>query len=336
LNSAASAAQGKTVMASLLVGFISGSTVELARVSERKDGIRLVSQSTFDARLFTSFDSILRLYLRKTRAEFTMACLGVAGPVIDETVSTTKLAWRISSVDLKRDFGFRKVRLVNDVVASAHGISQLEPDKIYLINHGIEAPKGNLGLISAGSGLGEAIIFIEGGKQRPIASEGGHADFAPANQLETELWQYLYSELGRVEVEDVVSFRGLESIFNFLVDTQGGKRGGWLDDTDDRPGKIIEMALAGKDDTASRALDVFVDCYASEAANLALKGMTLGGIYIGGLIAPGIVTVLDRGRFMRRFVKRGKMETMLSQMPVGVIIDERTPLLGAAAIGMTL
>ena len=274
-------------MASLLVGFISGLTVELARVSERKDGIRLVSQSSFDARLFTSFDSILRLYLRKTRAEFTTACFGVAGPVIDETVSTTKLAWRLSSADLKRDFGFRKVRLVNDVVASAHGISQLEPDKIYMINNGLETAKGNLALISAGSGLGEAIIVVEGGKQRPIPSEGGHVDFAPANQLETELWQYLYSELGRVEVEDVVSFRGIESIFNFLVDTQGGKRAAWLEDTDDRPGRIIEMALAGKDDTASRALDIFVDCYASEAANLALKGIALGGLYIGGLIAPG-------------------------------------------------
>ncbi len=323
-------------MASLLVGYISGSSVELARVSERKDGIRLVSQSLFDASKFTSFDSILRLYLRKTRAEFTTACFGVAGPVIGETVSTTKLAWRISSADLKRDYGFRKVRLVNDVVASAYGISQLEPDKIYMINAGIEDAKGNLGLISAGAGLGEAIIYVDSGKQRPIASEGGHADFAPANQLETELWQYFYSELGRVEVEDVVSFRGLESIFNFLVDTQSGKRATWLDDTDDRAAKIIEMALAGKDETALRALDIFVDCYASEAANLALKGMTLGGIYIGGLIAPGIVTVLDRGRFMRRFVKRGKMETMLSQIPVGVIIEERTPLLGAAALGMTL
>ena len=96
------------------------------------------------------------------------------------------------------------------------------------------------------------------------------------------------------------------------------------------------MALSGKDETAVRALDIFVDCYASECANLALKGMTLGGIYIGGLIAPGIATVLDKGRFMRRFVKRGKMETLLSQIPVGVIIEERTPLLGAAAVGMTL
>ena len=323
-------------MASLLVGYISGSTVELARVSERKEGIRLVSQSSFEARLFTSFDSILRLYLRKTRAEFTTACFGVAGPVIDETVSTTKLAWRLSTADLKRDYGFRKVRLVNDVVASAHGISQLEPDKIYMISTGVEAAKGNIGLISAGSGLGEAIIHVDAGKQRPIASEGGHADFAPANQLEIELWQYIYSELGRVEVEDIVSYRGLESIYNFLIDTGAGKRGGWIENTDDRPAKIIEMALAGKDDTALRALDIFIDCYASEAANLALKGMTLGGIHIGGLIAPEIVTILDRGRFMRRFVKRGRMETMLSQIPVGVIIDERTPLLGAAAIGMTL
>ena len=323
-------------MASLLVGFISGSSVELARVSERKDALRLVGQSVFNVRLFSSFDSILRLYLRKSRAEFTTACFGVAGPVIDEAVSTTNLPWRLSSADLKKDFGFRKVRLVNDVVATAHGLSQLSPDKFYMLNSGVESAKGSLGLIAAGAGLGEALIYADSGKPRPIPSEGGHSDFAPGNQLEIELWQYLYSELGRVEVEDVVSLRGIESIYNFLIDTRSGRRGAWLEKADDHPAKIIEVALAGKDETASRALEIFIDCYASEAASLALKGMTMGGIYIGGHIAPGIITLLDKGGFMRRFVNHGKMEPLLKQIPVGVIIEEKTPLLGAATIGMTL
>ena len=323
-------------MASLLAGFISGSSVELARVSERKDGIRLVSHTVYNAREFSNFESILHLYLKRSRGEFTVACLGVAGPVIDEAVSPTNLPWRLSGEEIKREFGFRKIRLINDVVATAHGLSQLGPDKFYTINRGSKDAKGNLGLIAAGTGLGEAMLLADTGRIIPFPSEGGHCDFAASNQLETELWQYLYSELGRVEVEDVVSFRGLENIFSFLVDTQGCRRGAWMDKAEDRSAMIIEMALSGKDETAVRALDIFVDCYASEAANLALKGMTLGGIYIGGLIAPGILTVLDKGRFMRRFVKRGKMETLLSRIPVGVIIEERTPLLGAAAVGMTL
>jgi len=323
-------------MASLLAGFISGSSVELARVSERRGGLRLVSHAVYDASEFKSFDSILRLYLRKSRAEITIACLGVAGPVINDAVSTTNLPWHLSGPDIKRDFGFRKVSLVNDVVATAHGLTQLEPDKFFTVNVGDSTARGNRGLIAAGTGLGEALINVDGTRIRPYPSEGGHCDFAPGNQLESELWQFLYSELGQVEVEDVVSLRGLENIFNFLVDTHGGRRGPWYEKSDDHPAAIIEMALSGRDDTASRTLDIFVDCYASEAANLALKGMTLGGIYVGGIIAPGIITFLDKGQFMRRFVKHGKMEALLARIPVGVIIEERTPLLGAATIGMTL
>jgi len=323
-------------MASLLAGYISGSSVDLARVMERKGVIRLVSHHTYQSRDFSNLDSILQLHLRKSRAEFTVACFGVAGPVIGQTVSTTNLPWRITSAALVKNYGFRKVKLINDLVATAHGLSQLDPDRFFTINNGTDSADGNLGLIAAGTGLGEALIYTDGRQVYPYASEGGHGDFAPGNQLEVELWQYLYSELGQVEVEDVVSLRGLQNIFNFLVDTQGGTRGSWMDRADDPPAAIIETALAGQDQTASRALDMFIDCYASEAANLALKGMTLGGVYIGGIIAPRIISALGRGRFMRRFVKRGKMESVLASVPVRVIIEEKTGLQGAAVVGMTL
>jgi len=297
-------------MASLLAGYISGSSVDLARVTERKGVIRLVSHHTYQSRDFSNLDSILQLHLRKSRAEFTVACFGVAGPVIGQTVSTTNLPWRITSAALMKNYGFRKVKLINDLVATAHGLSQLDPDRFFTINNGTDSADGNLGLIAAGTGLGEALIYTDG--------------------------RQLYSELGQVEVEDVVSLRGLQNIFNFLVDTQGGTRGSWMDRADDPPAAIIEMALAGQDQTASCALDMFIDCYASEAANLALKGMTLGGVYIGGIIAPRIIPALGRGRFMRRFVKRGKMESVLASVPVRVIIEEKTGLQGAAVVGMTL
>jgi len=324
-------------MASLLAGYISGSSVDLARVVEQKgDGVRLVGHQTYPCCDFSNFDSILNLYMRKSRAEFSVACFGVAGPVINEAVETTNLPWRITTADLKKDFGFHKVRLVNDLVATAHGLSCLQPRHFFTINKGDDSTDGNLGLISAGTGLGEALIYSDRGKLIPVASEGGHGDFAPGNQLEVELYQYLYSELGQVEVEDVVSLRGLEHIFNFLVDTQGGKHSAWVDKADDIPRAIVEKALAGRDRTASLTLDIFIDCYASEAANLTLKSMTLGGLYVGGIIAPRIVTAMDRGRFMKRFIKKGKMESLLASTPVRVIIYEKTALRGAAAIGMTL
>ena len=324
-------------MASILAGYISGSSVNFARVVEQKgDGVRLSGRQTYSCADFSNFDSILNLYLRKSRAEFSIACFGVAGPVINQSVETTNLPWRLTAADLKSDFGFRSVKLVNDLVATAHGLSCLQPRHFFTLNKGDDSADGNLGLISAGTGLGEALIYADGGRLTPVASEGGHGDFAPGNQLEVELYQYLYSELGQVEVEDIVSRRGLQNIFNFLVDTQGGKHGAWVDKADNIPGAIVEKALAGKDRTASRTLDIFIDCFASEAANLTLKGITLGGLYVGGVIAPRIVTAMDSGRFMKRFIKKGKMELLLTSTPVRVIIYEQTALRGAAAIGMTL
>ena len=324
-------------MASLLAGYISGSSVDLVRVIEQKgSGVRLVGRQTYACNDFSNFDSILKLYMRKSRAEFSVACFGVAGPVINEAVETTNLPWRITAADLKKDFGFHKVKLVNDLVATAHGLTYLQPRHFFTLNEGDSQATGNLGLISAGTGLGEALLYADRGKFTPVASEAGHGDFAPGNQLEVELYQYLCSELGRVEIEDVVSLRGLEHIFDFLVDTQGGKRSAWVEKADDIPRAIIEKALAGRDRTASLALDTFIDCYASEAADVTLNGMTLGGLYIGGIIAPRIVTAMDHGRFMNRFVKKGKMESILASTPVRVIIYEQTSLRGAAAIGMTL
>ncbi len=323
-------------MADLLVGYIGASRVDLARVSRRAGEIRLVGFQSFQARDFKNLDSILEIYLRKAKKEFGSVCLGVAGPVIKNQVTTTNLQWRISRTSIQKKFAFGEVKLINDVVATAHGLSLLDQDKFFTINNGTPEKNGNIGLMASGSGLGQALIYSDGQAVYPYASEGGHSDFAPGNQLETELWEYLYSELAHVEVEDIVSLIGLERIYRFLVDTQSGVRSDWFETAADRPSAIIEKALSGADETASRTLDVFIDCYASEASNLALKGMTLGGIYISGLIAPRIITALDKGRFLQRFVKKGKMEGMLKKMPVAVIIEERTALLGAASVALSM
>jgi len=320
----------------MLAGYISGNRVELARVRERKGKISLFDRATYVPREFSTFESVLSLYLRKHPGDVSVACFGVAGPVIRNEVHTTNLPWIINGGETESKFSFTRVKLVNDIVATAHGLSQLSADKFFTINEGFKTDQGNMGLIAAGTGLGEALIYTDGDNFFPYASEGGHADFAAGSQIESELWEYIYSEDGQVEVEDVVSLQGLERIYNFLIDTQGYKKGKWFDKSDDRPGAILERALSGKDEVANRTVDVFIDCYASEAANLALKGMTLGGIYIGGRIAPQIITLLDKGRFMERFVKRGKMEAMLAKMPVSVIIEANTALIGVSGIVMDM
>lgn len=319
-------------MTDLLAGYIGASRVDLAQTSTRPGEIKLTGFQRFRPHDFNNLDSILELYLRKSKKDFAAVCLGVAGPVIKHKVTTTNLPWHISRASIQKKFAFGEVKLINDVVATAHGLSMLDENKFFTINDGSPVKNGNIGLMAAGSGLGQALIYSDGKEVYPYASEGGHSDFAPGSQLEVELWEYLYSELGHVEVEDIVSLTGLERIYNFIVDTQGGSRSDWFENADDRPSAIIEKALSGRDDTATRTLDVFIDCYASEASNLALKGMTLGGIFITGTIAPRIITALDKGRFMERFIKSGKMEGMLKKMPVAVIIEERAALLGAARV----
>ncbi len=193
-----------------------------------------------------------------------------------------------------------------------------------------------MGLVAAGTGLGEAMIFFDGVRHRPYASEGGHVDFAPGTQLETELWEFLYSNQGYVEAEDVISLTGLEKIYHFMLAVNRATKADWYKKTRDKPGKIIEKALAGEDEIAVKTLDMFIDCYASEAGNLALKGMTLGGVYLSGVVGPRIITALEKGKFMERFVKKGKMASLLSNIPVGLIIEEKTALLGAASVAVDI
>jgi len=323
-------------MKSLLAGYISAASVDLARVRDHGGWVEVYDEASYESGNYPGLEVILDTYFRRSAGKVDIACFGVAGPVIRDEVSTTNLPWHIAGQDIEKRFSISRVCLINDIVATAYGLPLLASDKFYTLNKGVGGENGNIGLIAAGSGLGEALIYHTGDEINPYASEGGHADFAPGNQIEVELWEYLYSELGQVEAEDVISRRGLERIYNFLVDTHGGVRSDWFDQAKNRSMAVIEKALSGEDKTAARTLDIFIDCYASEAANLALKGMTLGGIYIGGLLAPQIITAFDQGKFMRRFVKRGKMEDLLSRMPVGVIIEPQTALLGAAGMSTKL
>ncbi|UCC44275.1 MAG: glucokinase [Candidatus Zixiibacteriota bacterium] len=323
-------------MKSALAGYISGSGVDLARARHHTGWVELYEQAHYSSKGYRDLESILSMYLKTSEEPIDVACFGVAGPVIKNEVSTTNLPWHIAGEGIEARFGIGRVKLVNDIVATAHGLTHLSDDKFYTINEGVKPDNGNLGLIAPGTGLGEALVYRVGDKMYPYASEGGHADFAPGNQMETELWQYVYSEQGHVEVEDILSISGLERICNFLVDTQGGARGSWMIEANDPALILIEKALAGKDETAARTLDIFIDCLASEAANVALNGMTLGGVYIGGGIAPRIITALDQGKFMARFVKQGKMDGLLAKVPVGVIIEDKAALIGAAGITSTL
>lgn len=318
----------------MLAGYITAKTVDLALVRQKNNQVQLYGRATYNNADFSSLESILSNYLNKHKAGYKSACFGVAGPVIDDRVTASSIPWQVRGSDIEKEFNFDKVCIVNDLVATATGLFELGDEQFFSINQGTKKEDGNIGLLASGAGLGEALIYYDGKLHVNYASEGGHCDFAPGSQIEAALWQYLYTELGHVEVEDVVSLRGVERIYNFLVETQNSPDSNLLAHIEDRPARILELALAGENETAVKTVDIFIDCYASEAANLALKGMALGGIYLGGLIAPRIMTLLDTGRFMDRFVKNGKMAKILSRIPVALIIEEKTALLGAARLSL--
>lgn len=318
----------------IIAGQITATTVYLVVVQNKNGKLKLISPASYITNEFSDFTQILKLYLKKINKPIKYACLGIAGPVINNEVQTTNLPWQIKAAELKDEFSIGRVKLFNDLVATAHGLFELEPNKIISINEGVDSKDGHIGLIASGDGLGQSLIYRDENNYYPYASEGGHVDFAPVNQIESDLWEYLYSENGQVEVEDILSFHGIENIFKFLLYSRKLKQPGWYIDANNKPLKIIEYALSGNDDLATETIDIFSDCFASETSNLALKGMTLGGIYIGGLIVKQIMTALDKKRFMNRFIKKGKMETLLENIPVSLILDDKTALLGAASYAM--
>ena len=320
----------------MLAGYITANKTSLARIKTGPHKPILSQFKEYENSQFSGFDSILSLYLRKHDGKNEFVCLGVAGPVIQNTVKATNIPWVIDGEVIQNKYNFSQVKICNDLEATAKGLFDISDENLFTINEGKEVEGGNFGLLAAGHGLGEGLLFFDGAKYHPYASEGGHGGFTPCNQLEVDLWEHLYSNLGFVETEDVLSLHGLERIYEFMLSISRATKADWFKKANDKASKIIELGLSGQDEIAVKSLDLFVDCLASEAANLALKGMTLSGIYLGGIIVPQIITALEHGRFMERFVHKGKMEPLLANIPVKVIIDEKIALKGAGTIAYEL
>lgn len=230
-------------------------------------------------------------------------------------------------------FGFEAVALVNDFEANAFGLGALEAKDFIALNEGMPDSEGNTAIISAGTGLGEAGLHFEGQTRRPFASEGGHSDFAPRNELEIELLRYLLPQFHHVSYERVLSGPGLLNIYKFLRDTRRGEEPAWLaeDMQEADPSAVItQAALAGKSEICMRALDLFVSIFGAEAGNLALKLRATGGIFLGSGIAPRIIEKLKSPAFMEAFTAKGRMRALLEAVPVRVILNDMTALLGAA------
>jgi glucokinase len=280
----------------------------------------------YSSRDHDGLEAMVRAFLDAHPAQVERACFGVAGPVQNGHVKTTNLAWPVDARRVAEVLGIDRVGLVNDLYANAYGIADLGPGDIATLREGDPSMGGNAAVISAGTGLGEAGLFWDRRRYHVFATEGGHTDFAPRDDAETALRAHLARNHAHVSYERVCSGMGLVAIHDFLSRREGVGVGR----TD--ASAITKAALDGSDEVCARALDMMVSIYGAETGNLALKLLATGGIYIGGGIAPRILRKLQEGAFLEALDAKGRFSELLSRIPVHVILNDRTALLGAARL----
>ncbi|MBI4470643.1 MAG: glucokinase [Acidobacteria bacterium] len=317
----------------ILAGDIGGTNSRLACFEWKGGRPRPVVERTYPSRAHSGLQEILEKFIRQHTMTIDLAGFGVAGIVRKGRCEAVNLPWVVDAADLARSLRLNRVALVNDLEAMAQGISVLDASEHHTLNAGSPEAEGNMAVIAAGTGLGEAALYWNGQTHLPFATEGGHTDFAPRGDLEMDLCRHLRIRFGRVSVERVVSGPGLLNIFEFLKSAEGGKDSAGFSDpraSGDAAAAISKSALEGTCPVSVRALGIFVSLYGAEAGNLALKTMATGGLWIGGGIAPKILEKLKGPEFMSAFTDKGRLQPLMESIPVRVILNEKTALLGAA------
>ncbi len=322
----------------VLAGDIGGTNTRLQILECEPGRCRTVRDRRFESGSYGGLPAILREFVKQEGGRTVEGvCLGIAGPVREsaagQSVKVTNLPWEIHSQELSREFGFPRLRLINDFQAIGYGIEALGEEDLVVLQQGEPDARAPRAVIGAGTGLGQGILLWQQDHYAPVATEGGHVDFGPTNELQIELARFLLKELGRASYELIVSGHGLVQLYDFLK-TRGEmpespavaeamKRG-------DAAAAITEAALEHDDALSNQALNLFVDIYGAQAGNLALAAGARGGIYVAGGIAPKILARLTDGRFMRAFLNKGKMSPYVAAVPVCVVTNPDVGLIGAA------
>lgn len=318
----------------ILAGDVGGTKVHLALYDFIEGKITHKREERFPAKDYTGLEAIVKEFLAGDKP--TAACFGVPGPVRDGRLRLTNLPWTLDSRELSLNLDILHVFLINDLEANGYGIAELTPDQIHTLSEGDTGQIGNRALIAAGTGLGEGLLTWNGRMHVPYPSEGGHTDYAPRNEDEIDLLRFLKQKYnGRISFERVVSGMGMTNIYEFLREVRGMEEPSWLAEqiaaAGDPNAVITEMGLQAKSEICEKTLDMFVSAYGAEAGNLALKVLSVGGLYVGGGIAPRLLEKLKDGTFMKAFTDKGRLSQLLINMPVRVILESRAAVLGAAA-----
>ena len=317
----------------ILAGDVGGTKVHLALYDFIDGKLEYARDKQYPAKQYSGLEEIVKEFLSAEKA--SAACFGVPGPVRAGRLRLTNLPWTLDSRELAAGLAIEHVFLINDLEANCYGVAELSADQIFTLSEGDARQMGNRALIAAGTGLGEGFLVWNGRTHSPCPSEGGHADYAPRNEDEIDLLRFLKQKYnGRISHERVVSGPGLSNIYEFLREVRGMEEPAWLAKRialEDPNAVITELALAAKSEICEKAMDMFVSAYGAEAGNLALKVLSVGGLYVGGGIAPRILEKLKDGAFMKAFTDKGRLSQLLVNMPVRVILESRSALMGAAA-----
>lgn len=323
----------------LLAGDIGGTKTNLA-VFETKEGWKKpLAEATFPSGRYPSLEALVQEFQAQHHFSIARASFGVAGPVVNGRATITNLPWVLEEHHLKQALNIPSVSLLNDLSAIAHGVPYLEADDLYVLNAGHAVKEGAIAVVAPGTGLGEAFLTWERDRYHAHTSEGGHADFAPADELQLELLRYLQLRYKHVSTERVCSGKGLPNIYAFLKESGRAQEPDWLAQqlaqVKDQTPVIVENALDQEHacKICTMTLELFVSILGAEAGNMALKVLATGGVYLGGGIPPRILPFLSEGRLMQAFLRKGRLSDVLIPIPVYVILNSNIALLGAARHG---
>ena len=318
----------------ILAGDVGGTHTRLGlfQVVDRK--VRPIRVETFLSRESASLEAIVKSFLSGRRERVAGCAVGVAGPVVDGRSSVVNLKWPVDARKLARAVGLDRANVLNDLEAAAWGVLHLPPRATANLTPGVRPHVGNAAVIAAGTGLGMAILFWDGTRHVPSASEGGHASFAPRNQLEMGLLRHIGASVDRVSIERVVSGPGLSTLYEFLRGTGLVKETESFRqrlETGDRNATIAAAGVAGEDRLAAETVELFVSLYGAVAGDLALVAKATAGVFVVGGIGAGLLPKLRSGAFLESFRAKGRLRPFVSSVPVKVVLDARAPLFGAAA-----
>jgi glucokinase len=314
----------------VLAGDLGGTKTNLALFKVEGNQIQAIKEARYPSQEFNSLEPIIIDFLKGLPPP-DAACLGVAGPVLDGKVELTNLGWEIDGNALAAGTGLAEISLLNDLEATAFGLAMLEFKDTMLIHRGSAAANGNIAVIAPGTGLGEAGLLWNGEFYQPFATEGGHCDYAPRTRLDFELYEHLQAKFGHVSWERLVCGPGIHNIYLFLKDKNKLTEPGWLAESfaAGDPAAVITNNIE-KSEVCKQTVQLFIRYLAFESANLILKMKATGGLFIGGGIAPRLVHLFEKYRFNDSLIGSGRMNQLLEQVPVRIILNSKTALLGAA------